>query len=139
MSHVGPIFKFDPNCICVFVYLHVRHSGTLFLRSSYHYLFKNISHVRSIFKFDPNCICVFVYLYLCIVCQTLGNIVFEVLVLFPFEEYSTCWVYLQIWPNCICVFVYLCIWPPNTFTRPIWPKKCQSVFFNFLIRALWMA
>ena len=50
----------------VFVYLDVRHSGTLFLRSSYHYLFKNIAHVRSICKFDPNCICVFVYLYLCI-------------------------------------------------------------------------
>ena len=59
------------NCICVFVYLHVRHWGILFLRSSYHYLFKNIAHVRSICKFDPNCICVFVclcilYLYFCI-------------------------------------------------------------------------
>ena len=33
-------------CICVFafVYLGVRHSGTLFLRSSYHMVFKNISH-----------------------------------------------------------------------------------------------
>ena len=34
-------------CICVFAfgYLHIRHLGTLFLRSSYHYLFKNIAHV----------------------------------------------------------------------------------------------
>ena len=33
-------------CICVFVcvYLDVRHLGKLFLRSSYHLLFKNISH-----------------------------------------------------------------------------------------------
>ena len=66
IAHVRSICKFDPNCICVFVYLHVRHWGILFLRSSYHYLFKNIAHVRSICKFDPNCICVFVYLYLCI-------------------------------------------------------------------------
>ena len=36
-------------CICVFVcvYLDVRHLGKLFLRSSYHLLFKNISHHRS--------------------------------------------------------------------------------------------
>jgi len=43
---------------------------------------------------------VFVYLYLCMylycvfACQRLGNIVFEVLVPFPFQKYSTCWVYL---------------------------------------------
>ena len=81
---------------------------------------------------------VFVYLYCVFACWRLGNIVFEVLVPFPFQKYSTCWVYLQIWPNCICVFVYLylCVWPPNTFTRPIWPKKCQSVFYNFFVRAL---
>ena len=43
---VRSIFKFDPNYICVFVfvYLDVIYSGTLFLRSSYHLLFKNISH-----------------------------------------------------------------------------------------------
>ena len=40
-----------------------KHSGTLFLGSSYHYLFKNIAHVRGICKFYPNCI---LYLYLCI-------------------------------------------------------------------------
>ena len=53
-------------CICVFVFLYLdaRHLGTLFLRSSYHYLFKNITHVRSIFKFNPNCICVFAFVYL---------------------------------------------------------------------------
>ena len=79
-----------------------KHSGTLFLRSSYHYLFKNTAHVRGICKFDPNCICVcicicvFVYLYCVFACQRLGNIVFEVLVPFPFQKYSTCWVYLQI-------------------------------------------
>ena len=52
--------------ICVFVYLQVRHPGTLFLRSCYHYLFKNIAHVMSVYNFDQFCICVFVYLYLCI-------------------------------------------------------------------------
>ena len=41
-----------------------KHSGTLFLGSSYHYLFKNIAHDRSICKFDPKWICVFVKLYL---------------------------------------------------------------------------
>ena len=52
-------------CICVFIFLHldVRHLETLFLRSSYHYLFKNIAHVRSICNFDRSCICVFVYLH----------------------------------------------------------------------------
>ena len=53
-------------CVFAFMYLHIRHSGTLFLRSSYHYLFKNITYVRHICNFDRNCICVFVYLYLCI-------------------------------------------------------------------------
>ena len=48
----------------VFVYLDVRHSGTLFLRSSYHYLFKNIAHVRSICNFNRSCICVFIFVYL---------------------------------------------------------------------------
>ena len=38
------------------MYLHVRHSGTFFLRSSYHYFFKNIAHVRSICNFDQSCI-----------------------------------------------------------------------------------
>merc|ERR1711947_53524 len=30
--------------LCVFVYLGVRHVGTMFLRSLYDFLFKNISH-----------------------------------------------------------------------------------------------
>ena len=38
---------------------------------------------------------------------------------------------------CVCVFVYLCIciWVGKVTSRPIWPKKCQSAFFNFLIWA----
>ena len=115
-----------------------KHLRTLFLGSLYHYLFKNIAHARGICKFYPNFICVFVYLFCVFACQRLGNIVFEVLEPFPFQKYSTCWVYLQIWPNCICVFVYLYlfIWSPNTLTRTIWPKKCQSVFFNFFVWVL---
>ena len=50
----------------VFVYLQVRHSGTLFLSSSYHNLSKNITYVRHICNFDQNCICVFVYLSICV-------------------------------------------------------------------------
>ena len=52
-------------CVFVFVYLHVRRLGTLFLRSLYHHLFKNIAHVRSMCNFDRSCICVFVYLCIC--------------------------------------------------------------------------
>ena len=43
------------------------------------------------------CECVFVYLCICICvfgCQTLGNIVFEVLEPFPFQKYITSWVFL---------------------------------------------
>ena len=75
------------------LHLHVRRLGALFLKSSYHYLSKNISHVRSIWSFDPYSICVFVYLHLCILCQTLGNIVLEVLVSFSFQKYITSWVF----------------------------------------------
>jgi len=66
------------------VYLDVRHLGTLFLRSSYHLLFKNVSHhgsfqsVSKCLNLLPTkptikecgkmylCICIFVCLYVCI-------------------------------------------------------------------------
>ena len=67
--------------------------GTLFLKSSYHHLFKNISYVDNLTK------TVFVYLCICICvfgCQTRGNIVFEVLVRFPFQKYITSWVFLAL-------------------------------------------
>ena len=91
------VFAYLCICICVyvFVYLQVRHPGTLFLRSSCHYLFKNIAHVMSICNFDQCCICVFVYLCICIcvfASQTPGNIVFEVLVSLPFRKYMVCMV-----------------------------------------------
>ena len=46
-------------CICVFVcvYLDVRHLGTLFLRSSYHLLFKNILHHGSFQGFSAPELC----------------------------------------------------------------------------------
>ena len=46
-------------CICVFVcvYLDVRHLGKLFLRSSYHLLFKNISHHGSFQGFHGRELC----------------------------------------------------------------------------------
>ena len=86
-------------CVFVFVYLHVRHLGTLFLRSPCYYHFKNIAHVMSICNFDQCCICVFVYLYICIcvfASQTPRNIVSEVLLPLPFQKYSTCSVFLQL-------------------------------------------
>ena len=63
-----PIFCYPPTikecgklylCICVFVcvYLDVRHLGTLFLRSSYHLLFKNISHHGSFQGFSGRKLC----------------------------------------------------------------------------------
>ena len=82
IAYVRSICKFDQSCICllvylcicifvylciyVFVYLHIRYSWTLFLRSSYRNLFKNIVHVMPMFNFNQNCICVFVYLCICI-------------------------------------------------------------------------
>ena len=89
-------------CVFVFVYLQVKHPATLFLRSWYHYLFKNIAHVMSICNFDQCCICVFVYLCICIcvfASQTPRNIVSEVLLPLPFQKYCTCHVYLHISKN----------------------------------------
>ena len=84
------VFAYLCIFVFVFVYFQVRHQGTLFLRSSCHYLFKNIAHVMSIGNFDLCCICVFVYLWICIcvfASQTPGSIVFEVLVSLPFRKY----------------------------------------------------
>merc|ERR1711963_941594 len=85
------VFMYLGTCVFVFVYLQVRHQGTLFLRSSYHYLFKNIAHVMSICNFDQGCICVFAYLCICIcvfASQTPRNIVSEVLLPLPFQKYG---------------------------------------------------
>ena len=124
------VFAYLCICICVyvFVYLQVRHPGTLFLRSSCHYLFKNIAHVMSICNFDQCCICVFVYLCICIcvfASQTPGNIVSEVLLPLPFQKYSTCHVYWQLWPMlylriCVFVYLYLCIYEQTTNDKQQW-------------------
>ena len=58
-------------CICIFVYLCIcvfAHQilMNIFLRSSYHNLFKNIAHVVPIFNFSQSCICLFVYLCICV-------------------------------------------------------------------------
>ena len=71
--HFLPIFT-QPDQIELFLLISsnkfllngYKHSGTLFLGSSYHYLFKNIAHVRGICRFYPNCIFEFVFVYLCI-------------------------------------------------------------------------
>merc|ERR1711963_93991 len=86
------VFAYLCICVFVFVYLQVRHPGTMFLRSSYHYLFKNIAHVMSICNFGQ---AVFLYLCICIcvfASQTPENIIFKVLVLSPFRKYLVCMV-----------------------------------------------
>ena len=46
----------------------------IFLRSSYHNLFKNIAYVMPMFNFNQSCICLFVYLCICVfVYLYLGN------------------------------------------------------------------
>ena len=59
------VFLYLYLCICI-VYLHVKHLGTLFLRSWYHILFQKCSTCWVYLQIWPNCIRVFVYLYLCI-------------------------------------------------------------------------
>ena len=71
---------------------------------------------------------------------THGNIIFDILEQSSFQKYTTWWVFLALCNMlylCICVFVYLCIciWVGKVTARPIWPKKCQSAIFNFLIWA----
>jgi len=85
ITHVRSIFKFDPKFICVFVFVFL-------------YLFICICVFLFVYLYLCICICifVFVYLYLCIcicicvfLCQTLGNVVFEVLIPFSFQKYIT--------------------------------------------------
>ena len=45
LSHTGEKPFICKQCNYLFVYLHIRHPGTSFLRSSYNYIFKNIAYV----------------------------------------------------------------------------------------------
>ena len=75
IAYVRCIWNFDQSCIfllmylciCIFVYLCIcvfAHQilMNIFLRSSYHNLFKNIAYVMPMFNFNQSCICVIVYL-----------------------------------------------------------------------------
>ena len=54
------VYVYMRICVFVYLYLHIRQMGTLFLWSSYHYIFENIAYVRHICK----CVIVFfVYLH----------------------------------------------------------------------------
>ena len=154
--HFSPIFT-QPDQIKLFLLVlsnkflinGYKHSGTLFLRSSYHYLFKNIAHVRGICKFYPNCIFVFVFVYLCICIvylhvRDLWTLLFRSWYHFLFKNIAlvgsickfdqTVFVYL-------CIFI--CVFGPLTlsldqfgqknaspfsitfsFGRSKWPQKC---------------
>ena len=122
------VFVYLCNCAYVYLYLHIRQLGTLFLRSLYHYLFKYIAHTRHNCNFDPSYICVFVYLCICIcvfASQTPRNIVSEVLLPLTFQKYSTCHVYLHLWPMlylriCVFVYLYLCICKSDTREHCFW-------------------
>ena len=143
----SPIFT-QPNQIELFLLVlskknlinGYKHSGTLFLGFSYHYLFKNIAHVRGIRKFYPNCIFVFVFVYLCICIvylhvRDLWTLLFRSWYHLLFKNIALVGSICK-FDQTVFVYLYLCIWPANTSTRPIWPKKCQFVFFNFFVRAL---
>ena len=92
----------------------------------------------SICNFDQCCICVFVYLCICIcvfASQTPWNIVFEVLLPLPFQKYSTCHVYPQLWPMlylliCVFVFVYLQVRHPGTlFLGSLYHHLSENIWF----------
>ena len=151
IPHGGFFRNFVICCICVFVYLcscifvfALLTHGNIILdileQSSFQkyttwWVFLAICHMLYL------CICVFVYLCICIFVFALlthGNIIFDILEQSSFQKYTTWWVFLALCNMlylCICVFVYLCIciWVGKVTARPIWPKKCQSAFFNFLI------
>ena len=99
------------------MYLYFIHSGTLFLRSSYHYLLKNIAPVMSICNFDQCCICVSVYLYLCICVFVFvylkvrhpGTLFFRSSHHYLFKNIAHVMSICNFDQCCICVFVYLCI------------------------------
>ena len=129
--YIRYICNFDWSWICVFVFVYfymyfcicTSYSGTL--RSSYHYLIKNIAHVMSICNFDQCCIyvfgtCVFVSVYLQVRHQ--GT-------LFPRPSYHYLFkniAHVMSIGNfdqcCICVFVYLylCIWKSDTQEHCFW-------------------
>ena len=80
-------------------------------------------------------------LYLCIcvfVSQTPENIVFENLVSLPFQKYSTCHVYLQLWPMlylyiCVFVFVHLQVrYPGILFLRSWYHYLLENICFLLL-------
>ena len=92
------------------MYLHVRHLGTLFLRSSYLYLFKNIAFVRHICNFENklySCVCIFVFVYLHI--RHSGTLFLRSMYHYLCENITYVRHICNFDQNCICVFVYLSI------------------------------
>ena len=97
-------------CICVFafVYLQVRHPGTLFFRSSYNYLLKNIAPFMSICNSGQCCICVFARhpatLFLRPSYHYLFKNIAHVMSICNFDQCSIC----------VFVYLYLCICKSDT-------------------------
>ena len=112
-----------------------KHSGTLFLGSSYHYLFKNIAHVRGICKFDPNCICVFLFVYLCICIVYLHVRDMETLFLrsshhYLFKNIAHVRSICNFDRSCIYVSVYLHVRHLGTlFLRSLYHYLSENIWF----------
>ena len=118
IAYVRCIWNFDQSCIyllvylciCIFVYLCIcvfAHQilMNIFLRSSYHNLFKNIAYVMPMFNFNQSCICIFVYLHvthsgILFLRSSYHNLFKNIAHVVPMFNFNQ---------SCICVFVYLCI------------------------------
>ena len=140
IAHVRSICKFDLNCICVFVYLYFcicmsetwehcfRSPLTITFSKIYHLIGLSDHLTQTVFVYLCICICVFAS-------QTPRNIVFEVLLLLPFQKYSTCHVYLQLWPMLylrisVFVLVYLQVRHPGTlFLRSLYHHLSENIRF----------
>ena len=127
--HIRYICNFDRSCICVFVfmyfhmylYLHLYfiHSGTWFLRSSYHYLQK-IQHmsclsatlINAVFMYLGTCVFVFVYLQV----RHQGILFLRSSYHYLFKNIAYVMSICNFDQCCICVFVYLylCICKSDT-------------------------
>ena len=132
------VFAYLHICVFVFVYTHlqVRHPGTLFLRSSYHYLFKNIAHVMSIHNFDQCCICVFVYLCICVFVFVYlqvrhpGILFLRSCYYYLFKNIVHVMSICNFYQCCICVFVYLQVRHSGTFfLRSLYHHLSENVWF----------
>ena len=97
------MYVYMRTCVFVYLYLHVRQLGTLILRSSYHYIFENISYSRHICNFNQCSICVIVFLHICI-CMS-DKWVLCLRSSYLFKNIAHVGPLCNFYRSCICVFV----------------------------------